>query len=153
MPDLFRSYEEVRLDIDPGCRPDVVASMTDIPFLGRFDAVICEHALEHLYPHQVLGALRGFRRALDADGILFLSVPNLEYARPTEDVVYDSPAGPICGLDLYYGCSRMIADNPHMAHHCGFTPDLLRETLEAAEFSVVSMDTGTPYNLVAVARP
>ena len=141
------------MDIDRGCNPDVVASMVDTPDLGKFNVIVCQHALEHVYPHEVPVVLEWFRATLKDNGVLFLAVPNLENARPTDEVLYESPAGPICGLDMYYGHSRLVKDHPHMAHHCGFTPSLLNSALDAAGFGSVAIVNHGPYNLIALATP
>ena len=53
-------WAEVRLDIDPGAKPDIVASMTDMSAVpdGSMDGLFAHHTLEHLYPHEVPVALR-----------------------------------------------------------------------------------------------
>ena len=52
-------WQETTLDIVPGLRPDIVASMTDMPMVpdDRFDAVFSSHNLEHLFPHELKKAL------------------------------------------------------------------------------------------------
>jgi hypothetical protein len=55
-----QGWSVVRLDIDPRTEPDIVASMTDLGDIGPYDAVACNNALEHLYPHEVNNALRSF---------------------------------------------------------------------------------------------
>ena len=57
-----QGWEEVRLDIDPGVKPDVVGSITELQasFAAEsFDAVWSSHVLEHLYdPWSVLRRIR-----------------------------------------------------------------------------------------------
>jgi len=101
LPPWFQGAVETRLDIDPRCEPDVVASMTDLGDIGPFDVVFSSHSLEHLAPHDVGVALGEFRRVLKPGGRLVVIVPDLEDVRPTEDVLYVSPAGPIAGIDMY----------------------------------------------------
>jgi len=44
-----RDFDIVSLDIDPSTRPDLVASVEDLPFQnGEFDVVLCAEVLEHL---------------------------------------------------------------------------------------------------------
>jgi len=128
---------ETRLDIDPSVKPDIVASMTDLGEIGDFDVVYCSHSLEHLYPHEVAKALREFWRVLVRGGFAMIIVPDLEGVRATEEVVYESAAGPICGIDMIYGHRAQMEANPYMAHHCGFVADTLRAALEAAGFDKV----------------
>jgi SAM-dependent methyltransferase len=143
-------FEEVRLDIDPDVEPDVCASMADMGDIGPFDTVLTNHTLEHLYPHEVLPALREIRRVLRPGGGLVLSVPDLEGVQPTDETVYDSPAGPVSGLDMIYGMARITATSKYNAHHCGFVQSTLAGVIEAAGFRNVTVDR-IAHNLVAVA--
>lgn len=147
--DYFPTAEETRLDIDPAMKPDVVASLTDMGDIGGFDAVYTAHCLEHLYPHEVPVALGEIRRVLRDGGYAMVIVPDLDGVQPTDDVVYESPCGPISGLDMYYGHSRLIPDHPYMAHHCGFVADTLKRAMEASGFSSVSTRSSNR-NLIAI---
>jgi len=142
--------DEVRLDIDTRCKPDVVAGLTDLGDIGEFDAVYCAHSLEHLYPHDVPTALAEFHRVLKPGGAAVIIVPDLEDVRPTEDFVYMSDGGPICGLDMYYGKRSLIEASPYMAHHCGFVAATLGRALEEAGFSTCFTKRCDTYNLVGV---
>lgn len=133
-PTWLSDYQEVRLDIDPRVEPDVIASMTDLGAIGPFDLIYTCHALEHLYPHDVRVALAEFLRVLKPGGGVVIVVPNLDGVKPDEEVLYESDAGPVCGLDMYYGMARLIAENPHMAHHSGFVPATLEAAMQAAGF-------------------
>lgn len=149
----FAVCDEVRLDIDPAMKPDVVASITDMGDVGEFDAVYCSHALEHLYAHDVPLALAEFYRVLRPGGYVLLFVPDLEDVRPTEDVLYNAACGPVTGLDLIYGHHKLTADNPHMAHRCGFTAPLLAKALEAAGFAATTKRLENfCHNLMAVGK-
>jgi ubiquinone/menaquinone biosynthesis C-methylase UbiE len=143
--------EETRLDIDPACAPHVVAPMTDMGEIGPFDALYTSHCLEHLYPHQVRLALAEFLRVLKPGGHALIIVPDLEGVEPTEAVLYDSPAGPICGLDMYYGKASFIAESPYMAHHCGFVRETLEGAIQAAGFARSEVRRLASHNLIAVA--
>lgn len=127
---------EVRLDIDEGVSPDIIAPMTDLGDIGPFDIVYTAHALEHLYPHEVNLCLAEIKRVLKKGGVAIVVVPDLDGIKPTGEVVYDSPAGQITGLDMYYGKSDLIEQNPYMAHKTGFTTDTLKSTMERAGFEV-----------------
>jgi hypothetical protein len=67
--ETFRSeaWREIRLDIDPRVKPDIVASLTDMEAVptASVDAVWSSHNLEHLYAHQVPLALEEFLRVLN----------------------------------------------------------------------------------------
>ena len=53
LPEYLREYEEVRLDINEEVAPDIVASMTNLGEIGKYDVVLCQHALEHLHEYDV----------------------------------------------------------------------------------------------------
>lgn len=149
----MQGYREVRLDIDPECKPDIVASITKLGDIGPYDAILCQHCLEHLYPHEVPMALAEFHRVLGDDGLLVLFVPDLEDARPTDEVLFESQAGPIAGLDLFYGCRTAIAGGmTYMAHHAGFTQDSLKRSVEQAGFRDAVILRHYPFNLGVICR-
>jgi predicted SAM-dependent methyltransferase len=138
-------WAEVRMDLDPAVRPDVVGSMTDMhTHFGtqRFDAVWSSHSLEHLHAHEIPVALREFRRVLKDDGFALITCPDLETVMKlflehgSDHVVYRSAAGPITPLDMMFGHSRSIAAGAvHMAHHSGLTSDRLTGLLLEAGFA------------------
>lgn len=148
----FVDWNEIRLDIDPGAKPDVTGTMTDMSAVaaGSVQAVFSSHNIEHLYPHEVPVALAEFLRVLDDDGIAVITCPDLRSvcALIAEDKLtesaYVSPAGPIAPLDILYGHRPpMSMGNLYMAHRCGFTERVLRGTLQAAGFqSVATMARG-----------
>ena len=141
------NWEEVRLDIDPNVRPDIVGSITKLDdSFGpeSFDAVWSSHVLEHLYAHEVFPALRQFQRILKPDGFALVMSPDLEAVaafiveRGLTEVAYDSPAGPIRPLDMLYGHSRAIEEGRFfMAHRTGFTAERLASLLVQAGFASV----------------
>lgn len=138
------AWEEVRLDIDPGCKPDIVASMTDMAVVpsGSFDALFSSHNLEHLYAHEVPVALAEFRRVLKPDGFALITCPDLvtiaeaiakgEINKPG----YDSESGPVYPLDMLYGSrSKIERGNHFMAHRTGFTNETLVAALLGVKFA------------------
>ena len=139
-------WKEVRLDIDPGVRPDIVASLTDMHGVAResVDAVWSSHNLEHLYAHEVPLALGEFLRVLKAGGIALITMPDLQQiaefvvANRLEETMYESPAGPISARDCLFGLGAAIASgNTHMAHRTGFTAKSLERHLKEAGFTDV----------------
>jgi len=108
--------------------------MTALGDIGEYDVVLCQHALEHLYPFEVPRACGEFHRVLAPEGRVIIVVPDLEDVRPTEEMLYTSPSGPVCGLDLYYGLHNLLEALPYMAHHGGFTSASLQRVIEAAGF-------------------
>lgn len=123
----------VRLDIDPRTNPDIVGSMTDLGDIGPFEAVACNNALEHLYPHEVTKALSEFKRVLKPGGIVVIQVPDLQDVKATEDLL---PEIGMSGLHLMYGDPGKLEEFPYMAHHSGFVEESLRRVMEQSGFSV-----------------
>jgi predicted O-linked N-acetylglucosamine transferase (SPINDLY family) len=163
LPPLFRQpgWREIRLDIDPDVRPDLVASIIDMGIIsdGLVDAVYSSHNIEHLYPHEVPLALQEMRRVLKPTGFTFIRLPDLqEVARHViedrlEDPLYISPMGPISPLDILYGHRPSLASgNVFMAHRTGFTGGTLGSSLIKAGFAaaVVQRDSSA-YCLTAIA--
>lgn len=141
-----RLWKEIRVDIDPQSKPDIVASMTDMRSAcasASFDAVWASHTLEHLYAHEVPLALSEFRRVLKPDGFALITSPDLEVVaaliveHSLDHVVYTSPAGPITPLDMVFGHSASIERGQlFMAHKTGFTATSLGQHLVDAGFPV-----------------
>ncbi|MBB6252877.1 class I SAM-dependent methyltransferase [Nitrospirillum iridis] len=159
---LFRSGEwrEVRLDIDPGVAPDIIASITDLSMVadGSVDAVWSSHNVEHLYAHQVPVALAEFRRVLKPEGFALITLPDLQaIARlvaedKIEEAAYLSPAGPITPLDMIFGLRSAVArGNEHMAHRTGFSAQTLGKALMGAGFRHVKVSKDDAFNLWAIA--
>jgi predicted SAM-dependent methyltransferase len=154
VPDaFFGSYDEVSLDIDARCNPDIVESMVDMHCIpdNSFDAIYTSHTLEHLYPHDVRRCLTNFNRILRPGGIVMVIVPDLECVQPDEKFVYMSESGPISGLDMYYGHHALVEENPHMAHHCGFVSSTLKAVMESCDLNVEQVFVDEFYNLYGIA--
>jgi SAM-dependent methyltransferase len=138
LPSWAKGCIETRLDIDPNARPDIVASMVDLGNIGVFDIVYSCHALEHLYPHEVPIALSEQYRVLRDGGGVMCIVPDLEGVEATEEPIYNSISGPICGLDMIYGKASFIQNSIYMAHHSGFVSSTIKKALEEAGFVKVT---------------
>ena len=142
-----QAWEEVRLDIDPETKPDLIGSVCDLNSLfppASFDAILCSHVLEHLYAHEVYPALVQFRQVLKPDGFALIMCPDLMAAaeqlieKGLAGVVYNAPVGPIRVLDLFYGHSQSIEQGHHyMAHRTGFTAERMGNLLLSAGFPTV----------------
>jgi predicted SAM-dependent methyltransferase len=150
LPAWLTGYRETRLDIDPGCKPDIVASMTDLGAIGPFDMIFCSHALEHVYPHQVPVALSEFIRVLKPGGAAVVLVPDLGDVRPTDEVLYRTDDGPVTGLDLIYGIARTVEASLHWAHHTGFTAKTMADAFNTAGFSKITVKRLELFNILAV---
>ena len=158
-PFASQNWREIRLDIDPGVKPDVIGTMTDMKAVedASVDAVYSSHNIEHLYPHEVSIALAEFHRVLKPDGFVLLTCPDLQSvcARVANDqltdAAYQSGMGPITPLDILYGHrASMKAGNLYMAHRCGFTKKVLASTLSVAGFDVGVKARPANYDLWAV---
>jgi len=152
LPDWLSGYTETRLDIDESQCPDVCASMLDMGEIGAFDVVFCQHALEHVAPHEVKQALSEFRRVLKPGGHAIVFVPDLEGVTPTNAVILDTPSGGVTGHDLFYGFGPALAENSFMAHRCGFIADTLECAFREAGFSEVATQRLGNFNLMGAAR-
>ncbi len=153
-------WQEVRLDIDAGVGPDVLASMTDMGVIppSSFDAVLSSHNIEHLYPHEVPLALAEFTRVLTPQGFVVITLPDLRriaewiLADRLFEMAYISPAGPIFPFDILYGFRpALAAGNLYMAHRCGFTAASLERALREAGFASVTVRSDGCWSLWAVA--
>jgi ubiquinone/menaquinone biosynthesis C-methylase UbiE len=145
----FRTPEwrELRLDINPAMKPDVVGNITDMPEISSesVDAVWSSHNIEHLYHHEVPIALREFWRVLKPGGFALIATPDLNavihqlLTTGLEDVLYHAPAGAIAAIDIIYGHRASIAGgNLFMQHKTAFTESTLADKLRFAGFRRVA---------------
>ena len=147
LPPHFAGFEHLLLDIDPKGSPDIVCDARNLTSLegGQFDAIYCSHNLEHYYRHDVPKVLAGFLHVLKDGGFADIRVPDInEVMRVTieqgldiDDVLYQSPAGPIMVLDVLYGYSVEIEQSKQdfYAHKTGFTQKSLLAALDRSGFS------------------
>ncbi|MBV8145365.1 MAG: methyltransferase domain-containing protein [Gammaproteobacteria bacterium] len=154
LPPQYAGFEHLLLDLDPKGQPDIVCDARNLRSLdaAQFDAVYCSHNLEHYYRHHVRGVLGGFLHVLKDGGFAHIRVPDLqEVMRVTldrgldvDDVLYQSPAGPIMVVDVLYGYSVEIerSGQDFFAHKTGFTAKSLLRALQLAGFPVVYIGTG-----------
>jgi predicted SAM-dependent methyltransferase len=154
-------WREIRLDIDPSVRPDIVCSMTDMsPVMSQsVDAVWSSHNLEHLHRHEVPSALGEIIRVLKPGGMLLLTLPDLQQvaelvvADRLEDEAYLSPSGPVSALDMIFGHAASLArGHAYMAHKTGFTLRSLQNLLVETGFVDVRVKRGRAFDLWAAAH-
>jgi hypothetical protein len=150
LPDWVGECEEVRFDINPDVNPDIIGDILDMGEIGKYSVVFSVHVLEHLYHDEVQKALSEFMRVLEDDGAVIIFVPDLEDIRATDDLIYNSEAGPVTGLDMIYGMAKLVKDSRYMAHHTGFTKASLEKELIKAGFSNVSVQRVSTFNLFGV---
>ena len=157
-------WEELRYDINPDVKPDIVGTSQDMSILedGSVDAVYSSHNIEHVWLFEVGQVLREFRRVLRPDGFLVVLCPDMRQVAQAvvegllEKTLYVSPAGPIRAVDIIYGYQPDIeAGNHYMAHKTGFTSETLADHLRAAGFAsiVVLRDKGCGMHAIATASP
>jgi SAM-dependent methyltransferase len=153
-------WREIRLDLDPAVRPDIVCSITDMsPVAGDcVDAIWSSHNLEHLQRHEVPLALAEFVRVLKPSGFLLLTLPDLQnVARLVvddrlEDQAYTAASGPITALDMIFGHTASLArGNSFMAHRTGFTARTLQKVLTEAGLVEITVRRGSAFDLWATA--
>ncbi len=149
IPPHFAGFEHLLLDVDPRGAPDVLCDARELSSLAgaQFDAVYCSHNLEHYYRHEVRRVLSGFAHLLKPGGFAQVRVPDLqavmkaavERGLDVEDVLYQSPAGPINVLDVLYGYGVEIerSGQDFYAHKTGFTQKSLVRAMQQAGFGLV----------------
>ena len=146
LPAIFQGsdWREIRLDIDPANRPDLIGSMLDMAAVAdeTVDAVYSAHNIEHVWAHEVPRVLQEFLRVLKPEGFLVATCPDLQTVSQLVaedklgDAAYTSQAGPITPLDILYGHGAALAAGHHyMAHKCGFTLKTLTQAVHAAGFA------------------
>jgi hypothetical protein len=162
IPEHYEGWEHVLLDIDAARKPDVACDARELSSLpaGLYDAVYCSHNLEHYWRHDVPRVLKGFAHVLGARGFAELAVPDvkavfadvLQRGLDLDEMLYESPSGPITVNDVIYGHGRQIAlsGNDFYAHKNAFSHASLGAALRAAGFQWVFMGAG-PYEIRALA--
>jgi hypothetical protein len=162
LPQLFPpdQFHELRLDLDPTARPDIIGSMTDLSMFedASVEGVFSMDSLEHLFFHDVRRALGEFMRVLAAPGLLVVCVPDLLkiaqeiVAGRLHQTAYQAPIGPVAPIDMLYGDRGAIAaGRPAMAHRTGFTPQSLHDILTEHGFAPVTIH-GAPWHILAMAH-
>jgi SAM-dependent methyltransferase len=146
LPSAFRNWRQIRVDVNPDQKPDLVASIANLAAIPdrTIDAVWCSHCVEHLFAHEVPLALAEFRRVLRSDGFACIIVPDLQRIIQwiaddrLHETIYDSAVGAVTAHDMIWGFGPAIAQGmTGMAHHCGFTPTLFIQYLKDAGFGEI----------------
>jgi hypothetical protein len=162
LPAHYEGWEHHLLDIDPAGQPDIVCDAREMGTLEakRYDAIWCSHNLEHYWRHDLPRVLAGFLHVLKDDGFAEVRVPDLKLVfeevlrrgMDVDDVLYQSPSGPITVNDVIYGHGAEIAatGQDFYAHKNGFTKRSLAATLKRAGFAEIYMGAG-PWEVSALA--
>lgn len=148
MPSGFNDglWSEVRLDIEPAVKPDIIGTITDMSAVAdaTMDAVFSSHNIEHVFSYEVVPAMREFLRVLSPEGFAVITCPDLQEvakhvaANRLVEPLYVAPAGPITPLDIMFGHIRAVQRGEfYMAHRTGFTLDRLMDCLKEAGFASV----------------
>jgi SAM-dependent methyltransferase len=159
IPEYYGGFDHLLLDVDPKGKPDIVADARELAGLeaGQFDAIYCSHNLEHYFAHDVPKVLSGFVHVLKPGGFAEIRVPDIdavlkayvERGMDIEDVLYDSPAGPIRVRDVIYGFGPEIARSgtDFYAHKTAFTARSLAAAMTRAGFHLVYRRPGRLFEL------
>lgn len=157
IPSHFSGWQHDLLDIDPQGNPDVVCDARKLAKLpgGTYNAIYCSHNLEHYYRHHALTVVKGFLHILKNDGFAEIRVPDIaqvikllgEQQLQLDDLLYESPAGPITAHDVIYGLQTEIESSGQdfYAHKTGFTPASLKKILTDGGFCEVFLRTDDEY--------
>jgi SAM-dependent methyltransferase len=144
-------WQEIRLDIDPQMKPDILGTITDLSAVpdNAVDAVYSSHNLEHIYDYEVPLALAEFKRVLKPGGLTWLVVPDMQLAAEwvvkgdmDNQPLYISPGGPVKALWMFYGIGTSVPGIPYMAHKTGFTASGLQRRLGEVGFEFVEVSRG-----------
>lgn len=148
-------WEEVTLDIDPSCKPDIIGSMTDLSMIedNSYDALYSSHNIEHLFMHEAVEASKEFYRIIKDDGYIMVVCPDI--ISTCEAIVEKGPLEPlyylrnnnneidkrlfVSGIDILYGWRQAIqAGNHYMAHKTAFSEESLTNIFFQAGFNKVA---------------
>jgi len=160
IPAYFDSWRQIRVDVNPATRPDILASIVDLSAITdqTVQAVWSSHCIEHLFAHEVPRALGEFRRVLVDSGFACIVVPDLQAianwiaADRLHEPIYESAAGPVTAHDMMWGFGPAIAaGDVAMAHRCGFTPTVFLQRLNEAGFGEIVLRRRSNLELVALA--
>ena len=154
VPPHYQGWNHRLLDIDPRGQPDIVCDARQLTTLpaAEYDAIYCSHNLEHYYRHDVFKVLAGFHHLLKPSGFAQIIVPDIgeliqivaQNNLDIDDLLYQSPAGPITVRDVLYGFGIEIerSGNHFYGHKTGFTAQSLRSVLTRSGFDPIYIGTG-----------
>lgn len=147
------AWEEVRFDLNPDVKPDVIGAITDMSAFGSesIDAIYSSHNIQRLYVNELVNVLKDYIRILKHDGFCIITCPDIKSISQLIvedkflDAIVNSPDGPLAPIDILFGYRLSIARGQfHLAHKCGFTQKALHGTLVSAGFKKV-VTAGRPF--------
>lgn len=148
--------EHVNIDCNPGPGVDVVAQMWDLPYeAGTVDAIVCVHAIEHVFPYQWPGVLAEWRRVLRSSGQVLVSCP--DFAAVARAFTYGT-------IDIVWARTYLMGtvppynsvdyDDPASYHRTLHSARSLAEDFQSFGFEVTSIKHEEWWNLFVLAvRP
>jgi predicted SAM-dependent methyltransferase len=145
IPVQFHEWNELRMDIEPAVKPDVVGSITEIDMLDNsVEGVYASHILEHVEQWDVQTALSEVLRVLVPGGTAIIITPDLaawaqwivEHPGEIETVKANPAHVAITALDVLFGFQPDVQDGrEYMRHRTAFTKQTLAAHLQSAGFA------------------
>jgi len=149
-------WEEITLDIDPNCNPNIIGSMTDLSMIedNSFDAVYSSHNIEHLFVHEAVLAVKEFFRVIKDTGYVMIVCPDI--ISTCEAILEKGPLEPlyylknpqtgeldknlyVSGIDILYGWRLPIQNGNHyMAHKFAYSEKTLTSLFIESGFKKVA---------------
>lgn len=132
-------YREITLDKDIKYSPDLIADVNNISHIpnGYVDIVYMSHVLEHIHFFEVPILLKELLRITKPGGFVRVVTPNLKAVSHSLntgnllETLYESPGGPVTGMDMIYGSrTSSFRGNDFMIHKCGFTEEVFTKISE-----------------------
>lgn len=146
LPGHYAGWRQDLLDIDPEVKPDVLMDARELLSAtpAAYDAIFCSHNLEHYHRADCVKVIRGFDHVLAPGGFIEIWVPDFDAVvrhivqrnLDIDDVLRDSPVGPILVRDVIYGFHKEIerSGNDFYCHKTAFTKKSLETLLRSNGF-------------------
>lgn len=134
----------VRVDIEESYNPDYRCDVRNLPFAnGEFDIVFSSHVLEHFSRSEWENVLAEWTRILNKNGILWLVLPNIEWA--ANEIVKGNQNKDV--LNVLYGGQS----NKFDFHYNGLTRKRIETALKKLDLNIVSYEE-QGYNMIIKAK-
>jgi len=132
-------------DIQPLDGIDIVCDFWDLPSqvdIESFDEIHMTHVLEHFPMEETEAVLQTVHSLLKPQGKLYIEVPNFKWH--AQMILED----PLNKQIIEYAFGGQL--NKWDYHYTGFTPELLAEYLEGADFEVQSLQPNSSIECWAI---